>query len=107
MRSLWRDIRYGLRGLRANPGFSALAMATLALGIGAGTTMFSVIKNVLISPFPYKEAERIAAFRIHDLHNGRPDGRSLFKAADFREILAGNPAVRDHPAVGKADTHSD
>jgi putative ABC transport system permease protein len=45
MLSIWRDIRYGLRGLRSAPGFSALAMITLALGIGAATTMFSVVTN--------------------------------------------------------------
>ena len=54
MQSLWQDLRYGMRGIRATPGFSLLAMLTLALGIGAGTTMFSVIKNVLLSPFPYQ-----------------------------------------------------
>jgi hypothetical protein len=61
MQSLWQDLRYGMRGIRGNPGFSLLAILTLALGIGAGTTMFSVIKNVLLSPFPYKDATRIAA----------------------------------------------
>ena len=63
MQSLWQDLRYGMRGMRANPGFSALAMLTLALGIGAGTTMFSVIKNVLMSPFPYKDASGLRPSR--------------------------------------------
>ena len=67
MQSLWQDLRYGVRGIRASLGFSSLAILTLALGIGAGTTMFSVIKNVLLSPFPYKDPEQIAAFSIHDL----------------------------------------
>jgi hypothetical protein len=61
MQSLWQDLRYGMRGIRGNPGFSVLAILTLALGIGAGTTMFSVIKNVMLSPFRYKDATRIAA----------------------------------------------
>jgi putative ABC transport system permease protein len=82
MQSLWQDLRYGLRGMRASPGFSALAILTLALGIGAGTTMFSVIKNVLVSPFPYKDADRIAAFDIHDLDNGRPGGRVALRPAE-------------------------
>jgi putative ABC transport system permease protein len=103
MQSLWQDLRYGLRGIRSNPGFSVLAMATLALGIGAGTTMFSVIKNVLISPFPYKEAERIAAFRIHDLDSGRPGGRSFFKAADYREFRRGNHVFSDDTGGGNED----
>src|SRR2546429_9478800 len=55
MQSLWQDARYGFRGLRGNPGFSTLAVVTLPPGIGTGTTMFSVIKNVLLSPFPYKD----------------------------------------------------
>ena len=65
MTSLLADLRYGLRGIRANPGFCFLAILTLALGIGAGTTMFSVIKNVLLSPFPYKNPEEIAALAVY------------------------------------------
>jgi hypothetical protein len=45
--SVWRDVRYGLRGLRKQPGFAALAALTLGLGIGGATTIFSVIQNVL------------------------------------------------------------
>jgi putative ABC transport system permease protein len=75
MLSIWRDVRYALRGLRSAPGFSALAMITLALGIGAVTTMFSVIENVLVAPFPYRDADRIVAFDIHNLDDGHPGGR--------------------------------
>ena len=52
MHTLVQDLRYGWRGMRSAAGFTALAMITLGLGIGAGTTMFSVIKNVLLAPFP-------------------------------------------------------
>ena len=82
MQSLWHDVRYGWRGLRANPGFSALAVATLALGIGAGTTMFSVIKNVLLSPFPYKDANQIVAIMVRDLDRGGRGGRGFLNPGE-------------------------
>src|SRR5580692_2592124 len=53
------DIHYGLRALRRNPGFAAVAMLSLALGIGANTAMFSLIYAVLLHPFPYAGADRI------------------------------------------------
>ena len=53
------DIRYGLRGLRRNPGFAVVAVLSLALGIGATTAMFSLIYAVLLHPFPYAGADRI------------------------------------------------
>jgi hypothetical protein len=81
---LWKDLRHGLRGLRATPGFTVLAILTLALGIGAATTMFSVIQNVLIAPFPYKDAGRIVAFTVHNLETAR-GGRSVFQPAEFLE----------------------
>jgi predicted permease len=53
------DIRYGLRGLRRNPGFAAVAVLSLALGTGATTAMFSLIYAVLLHPFPYADADRV------------------------------------------------
>jgi putative ABC transport system permease protein len=83
MATLWQDLRYALRRLRAQPRFAALAIATLALGIGATTIIFSVIQNVLLDPFPYLDADRVVSFYIHDQANARPGGRSFFPPAEF------------------------
>ena len=54
-----RDVRHGLRGLRRAPGFTAAALVTLALGIGATSAIFSVVRTVMLEPLPYHEPERI------------------------------------------------
>jgi predicted permease len=59
LESCYADVRYGLRILRKNPGFAAVAILTLALGIGANTAIFSVVQGVLLTPLPYSEPGRL------------------------------------------------
>jgi putative ABC transport system permease protein len=95
MASLARDLRYALRGLRNQAGFSTLAILALALGIGAATTMFSVIDNVLLNPFPYRDAHRIATFYIHDVKRAGRGGRSFFPMPQWLEYRKQNHVFED------------
>jgi predicted permease len=64
LHSVVSDCRFALRQLRKSPGFAAAAVLTLALGIGSTTAIFSVIQGALLSPYPYKNAERLADFKV-------------------------------------------
>jgi putative ABC transport system permease protein len=92
---MWQDLRYGLRSIRNQPAFTALAVLTLALGIGAATTIFSVIQNVLLDPFPYREAKRVAAIRIHDATNPNPFGRTALQTPEFLDYVEQNQVFED------------
>lgn len=66
MRDLWQDIRYGLRVLAKNPAFAAVAILTLALGIGANTAIFTIVNAVLLNPLPVRDASHLVQLDTTD-----------------------------------------
>jgi putative ABC transport system permease protein len=78
--NLWRDVRFGFRLWRKNYGFAAVAVLTLALGIGATTAIFSVIYATLFEPLPYHDPEQLVV-----VWSKPPGGNNSISAGDFQD----------------------
>jgi putative ABC transport system permease protein len=102
MTSLWQDIRYGLRMLGRSPGFAVIAILTLALGIAATTTICSVVDSVILEPFPYNAANRLATPSV-----SFPDEGSItrFPVPIFLDFKEQNRTFEDIIGLAYTDVH--
>jgi putative ABC transport system permease protein len=100
--SLWQDLRYGLRVLGRSPGLTAVALMSLALGIGSTTAIFSVVYGVLISPYPYGRPNEIWAPEIRNAKNPKQSRGNyrvneylqVSRLSSFAEVMATGPENR-------------
>src|SRR5919202_1854370 len=83
MNRLLQDVRFGLRTLLKRPGFTLVAVLTLALGVGANTAIFSVVNAVLLRPLPFKDADRLVSVYETTQNNPR-DYISVPNLQDYR-----------------------
>ncbi len=85
METLFKDIRYGMRSLLKHPGFTLIATITLALGIGANTAIFSVVRGVLLRPLPFSESDRLIGIRESKEGEGNSNPMAWRSFAEFRD----------------------
>ncbi|PYU54479.1 MAG: ABC transporter permease, partial [Acidobacteria bacterium] len=97
----WQDLRFAARMLRKSPGFTAVAVLTLALGIGANAAIFSYIDAWFIKPLPYPQPDRLVIFETQDKKHGWTSG-GVTSAADFFDFQKQNTSFEQTVAWGGA-----
>ena len=84
MNSFVQDLRYGLRSLLKTPGFTLVAVLTLALGVGANAAIFSVLEAVVLRDLPYQDPDRLAVLWTRNIQQNLPDGSSFLNFRDWK-----------------------
>ncbi len=99
---MWQDLRFGARMLLRKPGFTLIAIITLALGIGANSAIFSVVNSVLLRELPYREPQRLVmVWSDRPLQQAQTGWREFpFAAADFRDLRDQNQSFEQMAAFG-------
>ncbi len=97
--SLWQDLRFGLRLQGKAPGFAAIAVVTLALGIGANTALFSVVNAVLLDPLPYRQPSRLVAVYA----SRKPFGHASISYPNFLDWVHDNSSFSSLAAFRSDD----
>ena len=95
METLFRDLRYGARMLIKNPVFTAVAVLSLALGIGANTAVFSVINGVLLKSLPFKDPESLVLVWGDSGNDDRLKGRNQLSATDVANFRSQTTALEE------------
>jgi len=101
MQTVWQDLRFGARMLLKNPGVTAVAVITLALGIGANTAIFSVVNAVVLRPLPYPNANRLVALSENSLE--ATTSRLLTRTISIGECSSRSLKKCRPPAGGRRD----
>ena len=101
MHTLIQDFRFAVRMLLKNPGFTAVAVLTLALGIGANTAIFSVVRSVLLRPLPFKDPDRLVMVWERSLKKGYEMNHA--GVATFFDWKAQNNVFASMAAFGSGD----
>ncbi|HET8888334.1 MAG TPA: ABC transporter permease [Candidatus Angelobacter sp.] len=93
LESGWRDLRYGVRTLARSPGFSVIAILVMALGIGATTSLFTIVRSVLLRPLPFREPDKLVMLYEHFRQSKFPVNQ--VSPADFRDWRAQTHGFED------------
>jgi predicted permease len=103
LENLLQDVSFGGRTLRKNPGFTAVAVAALALGIGFSSIIFSVFYNGFLRPFPYRDAQRLTVISVMDTKEGSRGFRSMFHLDEVAAFRKQNDSFDDIVAYSSWD----